>query len=151
VWRLGAAWGYEHSTLQTDTNAEADGDRLNGGAVLKYNPGALLLAAAVSGGWGWYDTDRPIAFPGFSAVSSANNEIGNVTERLRAAYLFTNGAWYAKPMVDFDTTQFGPHRRQGAWRGRRKPDRQGQQRDGVERIARARGAELYCSPKVEAR
>jgi uncharacterized protein with beta-barrel porin domain len=105
VWRLGTAIGYEHSNLGTDTNAEADGDRLNGGVTLKYNPGPLLLAAAVSGGWGWYDTKRPIDFDGFSAVSSANNDIGVVDGRLRAAYLLTNGAWYAKPMVDLDATQ----------------------------------------------
>jgi hypothetical protein len=104
AWRLGAALGYEDSDLWTDTNAEADGDRLNGGVVLKYNPGALLLAAAVSGGWGWYDTERRIDFPGFSAVSSANNEIGVIDGRLRAAYLFSSGAWYAKPMVDLDAT-----------------------------------------------
>ena len=72
--------------------------------MLKYNPGALLLAAGVSGGWGWYDTERPIDFPGFSAVSSSDNEMGVINGRLRAAYLFNSGAWYAKPMVDLDAT-----------------------------------------------
>jgi outer membrane autotransporter protein len=104
-WRLGLALGYEHSELKTDTNAKAEGDRLQGGAAVKYNPGALLLAAGVSGGYGWYDTDRPIAFPGFAALSSADNEIGVVDGRLRAAYLVDLNGWYLKPMVDLDATR----------------------------------------------
>ena len=67
VWRVGFAGAYEQTDLKTSTNASSDADRVHGGAVLKYNPGALLLAGAVSGGWGWYDTERPIAFPGFAA------------------------------------------------------------------------------------
>ena len=105
VWRLGTALGYEHSTLATDPDAQSNGDRVNGGAVLKYNPGPLLLAAAVSGGWGWYDTNRQIDFAGFDALATAHNDIGNIDERFRAAYLFTNGIWYLKPQVDLDATE----------------------------------------------
>jgi len=38
--------------------------------------GPLLLPAAVSGGWGWYDTERPISFPGFSALPRSDHDIG---------------------------------------------------------------------------
>ena len=105
VWRLGFALGYEHGALETDTRAKADSDRLNGGVALKYNPGPLLLTAAVSGGQGWYDTDRPIAFPGFSVLAQADHDVSYIDGRFRAAYLFTNGSWYAKPLVDFDATR----------------------------------------------
>jgi Autotransporter beta-domain len=104
AWRLGFALGYEHSNLATDTNAKSDGGRFDGGVVVKYNPGSLLLAAAVSGGSGTYDFDRPINFPGFSALARANSDIGTIDARLRAAYLLTGGAWYVKPLVDFDAT-----------------------------------------------
>ena len=104
VWRVGLSGGYDHGRLDVSTNATSDFDRANAGAVLKYNPGPLLLAAAVSGGWGWYDTERPIAFPGFSAFATSDSEIGYIDGRFRAAYLFSNGKWYAKPMVDFDAT-----------------------------------------------
>ena len=104
VWRLGGALGYEHSNLDTDTNAKAEGDRFNGGAVVKYNPGPLLLAAAVSGSLGSYDTDRRIAFPGFGAKASGNNDIDTVDGRFRAAYQLGSGNWYLKPMVDLDAT-----------------------------------------------
>ena len=105
VWRIGFAGAYERSFLDTDeTFATSDADRLNAGAVLKYNPGPLLLAAAVSGGWGWYDTERQINFPGFMALAQSDQDIGYVNGRFRAAYLFSNGGWYLKPLVDFDAT-----------------------------------------------
>jgi outer membrane autotransporter protein len=107
AWRIGGAFAYEHSNLETDTNAKTEGDRFDGGAVLKYNPGALLLAAGVSGGVGSYDVKRPISFPGFSALAKGDADIGSVDGRFRAAYLLTSGAWYAKPMVDFDVTWLG--------------------------------------------
>ena len=105
AWRLGGALGYEHSELETSTNAQSDGDRFNGGGVLTYNPGALLLSGAVSGGRGSYDIDRPIAFPGFSALAKGDTDIDNLDGRLRAAYLFDFGGWYLKPLVDLDATR----------------------------------------------
>jgi uncharacterized protein with beta-barrel porin domain len=104
VWRLGGALGYEHANVDTDPNAKSEADRFSGGAVVKYNPGALLLAAGVSGTLGDYDTDRRIAFPGFSAKASGDNDINAVDGRFRAEYLFTAGTWYLKPMVDLDAT-----------------------------------------------
>jgi outer membrane autotransporter protein len=104
VWRVGGALGYEHGSLDTASFTSSDVDRLHGGAVLKYNPGPLLLAAAVSGGMGWYDTERTINFPGFFAQAQADNEISYVDGRFRAEYLLSNGRWYAKPMVDLDAT-----------------------------------------------
>jgi len=58
----------------------------------------------VSGGSGWYDTEWPIAFPGFMAFAQSDHEIGYVDGRFRAAYLLSAGSWYAKPMIDFDAT-----------------------------------------------
>jgi uncharacterized protein with beta-barrel porin domain len=105
VWRIGFAGAYEHGSLDTDqTFATSDSDRAHAGAVLKYNPGPLLLAAAVSGGWGWYDTERPINFTGFSALAKSDSEIGYLDGRFRAAYQLGAGSWYAKPMVDLDAT-----------------------------------------------
>jgi hypothetical protein len=105
AWRLGAAFGYEHSGLETDTNAKSEGDRFSSGMVVKYNPGALLLAAGVSGGIGSYDFGRPINFPDFSAFAKGGSDISSVDGRLRAAYLVTDGAWYAKLMVDLDAVR----------------------------------------------
>lgn len=40
---------YKRDLLDTDSNASSDSERIHGGPVLKYNPGPLLLAGAVSG------------------------------------------------------------------------------------------------------
>ncbi|MGH6742559.1 MAG: autotransporter domain-containing protein, partial [Bradyrhizobium sp.] len=48
-WRLGFGAGYQSSTLETATNASADGQLAQGGVALKYNPGAFLLAGVISG------------------------------------------------------------------------------------------------------
>ena len=59
-WRLGFAAGYDKISLDTGTGASRDGDRANVGGVIKYNPGPLLLAAGVTGGWGFFSTTRTI-------------------------------------------------------------------------------------------
>ena len=70
-----------------------------------YNPGALLLSDAVSGGRGSYDIDRPISFTGFSALAKGDTDIDNISGRLRAALtLLDFGGWYLKPLVDLDAT-----------------------------------------------
>ena len=105
VWRFGFGVGYQTSALTMDSGAKSDGDQAHGGVVLKYNPGSLLLAAAVTGGYGWYDTTRPISFGGFSATAKGDYEIGFLTGRLHASYLLGTSQLYAKPMLDVSWTQ----------------------------------------------
>jgi uncharacterized protein with beta-barrel porin domain len=100
VWRLGFGLGYQTSTLDTDTGAKSDGDQVQGGVALKYNPGALLLAGVVSGGRGWYDTTRPMAFGGFAATAEGDYEINVLQGRLHANYVFGSPHLYFKPIID---------------------------------------------------
>lgn len=100
-WKLGFAAGYDNVSLDTGTGASADGDRANLGAVIKYNPGSLLVAAAVSGGWSSFDTLRPMAFGGFAGTADGSSDVDYVSGRLHAAYLLAqNGGWYLKPQID---------------------------------------------------
>ncbi len=49
VWRIGGALGYEHGSSSIPaTTPRARSTGCNGGAVLKYNPGPLLLAGRAS-------------------------------------------------------------------------------------------------------
>jgi uncharacterized protein with beta-barrel porin domain len=104
VWQVGFAGAYEKSFLDTTTNASSDADRIHGGAVLKYNPGALLLAGAspVDGG-GTTPSGRSPS-PASWRWRNRSHEVGYVNGRLRAEYLLSAGTWYAKPMVDLDAT-----------------------------------------------
>jgi autotransporter-like protein len=116
VWRLGGGLGYQTSTLTTDTNASSDGDQLQGGLALKYNPGALLLAGVLSGAHGWYDTTRPMSFGGFSDTAYGDHELDVLQGRLHASYVLGNPGLYYKPMLDAAVTDIdlGDVREHGA-------------------------------------
>jgi uncharacterized protein with beta-barrel porin domain len=103
-WFLGGGLGYEASSLQTNSGASTDGDRFTAGGVLKYQTGPFLMAAAVTGGIGSFETDRAISIADFQAVASSDYDIGFVVGQLRAAYLLQQRGWYAKPLVDLNVT-----------------------------------------------
>ncbi len=104
-WQLGIAAGYELSSLETATQDLTKGKRAHGGLHVKYQKGATELSAAVSGGYGWHETQRLIQFPMFSEVAQSEHNIGYINGRLRAAYTFKQGSLYVKPAVDLNITQ----------------------------------------------
>lgn len=103
-WKLGVGVGYDLVSLSSTTGASSDGERTNVGAVVKYNPGPLLLAAGVSAGWGSHDTDRRFALGGIPAVQS-KSDTDFVSGWLHAAYLLDQGGWYLKPQIDARVTE----------------------------------------------
>ncbi|WP_371199599.1 autotransporter domain-containing protein [Hyphomicrobium sp. MC1] len=102
-WHLGFAAGYDSISLSSGS-ASSEGDRANVGGVIKYNPGPLLLAAGVTGGWGSYDTDRSIVFGDFNETAHGTNDIDYVAGQFHAAYLLQRDAFYLKPLVDVAIT-----------------------------------------------
>ncbi len=55
---------FQSSTLNGKDGATGDGQSGYGGVALKWQPGAWLLAAAVTGSYGSFDTSRFIGMPG---------------------------------------------------------------------------------------
>jgi len=107
VWRLGFALGYQSSTLDTSTGAKSDGKLAQAGVALKYNPGPLLLAGALTTGRAWNDTTRPMAFGGFAAVAEGEQRFDLLSGALRAAYVFGAPSFYFKPVIDASVTRVG--------------------------------------------
>ena len=105
-WYAGVAFGYENSQIDTDTPViNSDGDRFRAGGSLKYISGAWFVGGAVTGGWSNFDSTRHISFPGFATVTTSSQDLQNVAGQMRVAYqLATAGAWYFKPLVDFNVT-----------------------------------------------
>ncbi len=103
-WRLGGGLGYQTSSLSTASGAYSDGDQLQGGVVLKYNPGPLLLAGAVSGAHGWYETTRTMSFGGFDETATSDHDLDVLQGRLHASYVFGAPSLYYKPMLDAAVT-----------------------------------------------
>ena len=108
-WRLGFGAGYQSSTLETATNASAEGEAGQAGVSLKYNPGRFLLAGVISGGRSWYDTKRPMAFGGFAATAQGDAEIDVLNGGLRLAYVFGSPQLYFKPVMDAAATRVDLH------------------------------------------
>ena len=59
----------------------------------------------MTAGWGLYDTTRTLSFGGFNAEATSNNDINYVSGQVHAAYLFSQGNWYLKPLVDAGVTE----------------------------------------------
>jgi hypothetical protein len=66
-------------------DVEHDGNQVQGGLALKYNPGALLLAGVLSGAHGWYDTTRLMNSGGFNRTAQGDQEIDVLQGRFRAS------------------------------------------------------------------
>ena len=107
VWRLSVGVGYQHSALNTATNATSDSNQIQGGFALKYNPGALLLAAAVNGGYGWYDTTRPMAFGTFAGTAQGKQDINLFAARLYGSHVFGSPRLFVKPILSGAATRLG--------------------------------------------
>ena len=107
VWHLSVGMGYQHSGLTTNTNATSNSNQLQGGVALKYNPGALLLAAAVNGGYGWYDTTRPMAFGTFNRTAQGKQDINLFAARLLGSHVFGSPRLFVKPILSGAATRLG--------------------------------------------
>ena len=107
VWRLSVGMGYQHSTLTTNTNATSDSNQIQGGFALKYNPGALLLAAVVNGGYGWYDTTRPMAFGSFAGTAQGDQNVSLFAARLYGSHVFGSPNLFIKPILSGAATRLG--------------------------------------------
>lgn len=59
-----------------------------------------MIAGAVSGGIGAYETTRSVNFGGLRAVNKGDYDISYAGAQMRAAYLLEESGFYAKPQVD---------------------------------------------------
>ncbi|MGF6257356.1 uncharacterized protein YhjY with autotransporter beta-barrel domain [Ensifer sp. LBL] len=102
-WFVGFAGGYDRNAIRGDDGrVNAEGDVLYAGVSLKHETGPWLLSGAVSGSYGWYDSERTIRILGFAGQAEGDPEVYNVSARLRAAYTFAQDAYYVRPLVDLD-------------------------------------------------
>ena len=103
-YRVGFAFAAGTSKTTGADGSTSDGKRIEGGLIAKYVPGPLTLAAAVSGSYGWYDTERSVRFGEFIDDLTGQPEAGSVNARLRASYDFGNETVYIRPQIDANAT-----------------------------------------------
>jgi uncharacterized protein with beta-barrel porin domain len=101
--RLGFAFGYEDTSAksfsQTQALGTSEGQRFQGGMVLKDQWGAFNAYLNLTGSYGSYDNKRFVNLGGFSNALSDQN-VTSAAAKLRLSYLYDMGPWYAKPLVD---------------------------------------------------
>ncbi len=95
----GFGLGYEHSQIDSDSGASAEGDIGHVGASMKWINGPYQLGGTVYGGGASYDVTRDIPMMGEVDGSA---DLYYVGARLRAAMVLGSDSLYLKPMVDFD-------------------------------------------------
>lgn len=100
-WFLGVAAGYDDSTISGD-GVSSDGATGWGGVSLKHEIGPWQLAAAVSGQFGSFDNSRAAWIGDVGGVAEGTSDLGGVAGRLRAAHMFGDDRFYAKPYVELD-------------------------------------------------
>ena len=104
TWTLGFGLAYESSDIDAEDLSETEGDQVQAGMIGKGRFGPTTISVAVSGGMGFYDTDRLVA-PGI--IARSDQEVTFVAGHLRASYLFEPGPnWYWLPMIDLGITHF---------------------------------------------
>ena len=101
-WRLDVGAGMVSSDLGSENGGSSQGATGQLGAALKYVPGPALLAASLTGSYGWFQNQRPMSFGGFTDTVKGNSQVATLEARLRAAYTFQSGDYYARPQVDLD-------------------------------------------------
>lgn len=102
-WRLGFAGSYEQTELTTNNDASSEGQRAQGGVVLKNRWGPATMATGVFGGYGMFDTARSIGLAGIDTAQGEQDiRFGGAHTRLTIAE--QGNGWYIKPMLDLNAT-----------------------------------------------
>ncbi|MFO1073622.1 MAG: autotransporter outer membrane beta-barrel domain-containing protein [Geminicoccaceae bacterium] len=100
-WFLGGSIGYERSDLNGDHGlGDADGDAVLAGVILKRQDGPLLLSGAIDGGYGWYDSTRPVDLATGTEHAEASPKAGNAGLHLGASYQLPFARWYLRPTFE---------------------------------------------------
>jgi uncharacterized protein YhjY with autotransporter beta-barrel domain len=80
---------------------QANGNSVQGGAVIKGNYGDFTVAASLTAGHGDYDATR-LAVD--NVFANSGQTIDSTSVQLRGAYAFDFRHWYLRPILDVDVT-----------------------------------------------
>lgn len=115
-WIVGGSFAYGLTSNRADNGlSEIDGKNVAVGAVVKHHAGSWTFAAGVTYGYGWSESERMVPVEGRVLTAKGSPETHHIGGRLRAAYQFDLGGWYAKPVGDLDLiyTRTPAHRERG--------------------------------------
>lgn len=108
-WHLGFGLSYENTQSAVEDLATIDGDRIQGGMVIKGRSGATTWAGSVIGGHGWFDTNRIVNIAALGGVSEATQELSFISGHMQIAHSFELGNTYFRPMFEAAITSLHQH------------------------------------------
>jgi outer membrane autotransporter protein len=108
-WFLGFGLAYESDDIDTRTEthigAKSNGQQGQGGIILKRQFGATMLAADISGGFGWYDSKRYLNLLAANTRAKSDQKLHFAAGHLRLSHAFEPGpSWYIEPSIDTGVT-----------------------------------------------
>ena len=103
-WRVGAAAGYEHGRLDSNSRASSDSDQVHVGVSIGRALGPAELSGSIAAGYGHYDLERRLPVGGDGTLDSAQNLI-SVGGRVGASWRVGGEARYVKPRIDLSATR----------------------------------------------
>ncbi|UPY36284.1 autotransporter outer membrane beta-barrel domain-containing protein [Sediminicoccus sp. KRV36] len=112
-WFLGGSIAYENTRLSTTEGLNSGRGQAGYAAVTtKYQTGPWLLAGAVFGGGGEFNSTRTITLPGFGGIARGSPALSNVGAMLRGTYTLGGEELYLRPSMTLSLV----HARSGAYR-----------------------------------
>jgi hypothetical protein len=109
TWRLGGSIALTNSQLAAANGSTVSGTQGQAGMVVKYDTDALLLAAALTGGYGVNHNTRNVDIGMISDTLEGDAPVAYLSARVHTAYTVDLGAAYIKPLFNLDltATRFG--------------------------------------------
>ncbi|MBJ7533166.1 hypothetical protein JDN40_03460 [Rhodomicrobium vannielii ATCC 17100] len=102
-WFFGGGVRYDAVTGKVGDLAKENGERVQGGAVVKYQESSWLLSAAATGGYASFETERFVDLGyvvSYAERAELDNGVGFANLQLRAAKTLEAGQFYARPSLD---------------------------------------------------
>jgi hypothetical protein len=103
-WRIGGALSYEDVAAHGQPVYTSNGHRLQAGVVVKKEIGDLELEGALTGGDGWFTTERQIALMGTLAQGHQDISFGTVSLRAND-HIVLDDDGYMKPGIELLATE----------------------------------------------
>jgi uncharacterized protein YhjY with autotransporter beta-barrel domain len=103
-WHGGFGFSLERVDLDSNDNATSEGDRIQAGLVFKRSEGPDRLAAALSVGYGTYDSVRVVNLPVPGVSATSDQDIWFGAAHLRYSRDREYGDWYLRPSIDAGIT-----------------------------------------------
>ena len=98
-WFIGGSLGYEQSWLTGDS-AKVSGQAGLAGLMIKHQTGPWLLSADLDGGFGSYQSTRPISVGSQTGTAIGSPDVFHIGGHVRAAYQMPlAGAMYVEPSL----------------------------------------------------